>query len=175
MKNFNKLAIILFTGLTIMFSSCSSDSDSNGGGGSAALGTIKAKIAGSNFTSMSQGTFATIASNGVYQNLSIAGTDITGKTIQLMILGPNLGVGTYQITEQDSDHPTTAVYSEVNLSNPTSALTFAAPYEGSGNAGSVIITSMTATNIQGTFSFTGTAESGVTKAITNGTFNVNFN
>jgi hypothetical protein len=92
-----------------------------------------------------------------------------------MILGENIGVGTYAISET-SEMPSTAVYSEVDISNPSAgAQSWGAPYDGGGNSGSVVITSMTATNVQGTFSFTAlnvTGSSG-TKAVTNGAFNIN--
>lgn len=173
MKSIKKFGFVLVLAVATILSSCSSDS--SGGGSSAGLGTLKAKIGSTNFTSIAQGTSAILASNGSYQNLSIGGGDATGKVMQLMILGPNIGVGTYPISET-SDLPTTGVYTEVDLSNPTSATPWAAPYDGGGNSGSVIITSMTATNVQGTFSFTAlnvSAGTG-TKAITNGAFNINY-
>lgn len=171
MKNLNKLGIILFVVVATLFTSCSSD-DNGGGGGNAALGTIKAKIGSSNFTSISQGTFASILDNGSFQNLSIGGSDITGKTIQIMIIGANIAPGTYQISDTDNDYTASGVYSEVDLGTST-AQAWGSPYDGGGNSGSVVITSLTSTNVQGTFSFTGKSEAGTTKSITNGSFNVN--
>jgi hypothetical protein len=170
MKNLNKLGIILLVAVAAIFSSCSSDS--SGGGGSAALGTVKAKVGSSNFTSISQGTFASLLDNGSFQNLSISGSDITGKSIQIMIIGANIAPGTYQISDVDSEFSATTVYSEIDL-NTSSAQAWGSPYEGGGNSGSVVITSLTSTNVQGTFNFTGKSEAGTTKSITNGSFNVN--
>ena len=158
--------------LIATLSSCSSDSSS--GGGAAGLGTLKAKIGGSNFTSIPQAASAIIASNGTFQNLSISGADASGKSLILTILGENIGVGTYPITDQSTEIAS-GTYTEVNISNPSSAVVWGAPYDGGGNSGSIIITSKTATNVQGTFSFTAiNATTGTgTKAITNGVFNVN--
>ena len=174
MKTIKKFGFVLVLAVTTILSSCSS-SDSGGGGGSASLGTLKARIGSTNFSSITQATSAILASNGSFQNLSIGGGDVTGKTLQIMILGENIGVGTYQISDSDSS-ATTFVYSEVNINNPTSGVkSWAAPYDGGGNSGSVVITSMTASNVQGTFSLTAldVVNGTGTKQVTNGSFNIN--
>ncbi len=175
MKTIKKFGIVLTLALTTLASSCSSSDDSSGGGGSAALGTMKAKIGGTNFTSISQGTTAAILYNGSYYNLSIAGADATGKVIQIMILAENITSGaTYQIDESSDILVSTAAYTQVDISNPASALSFGAPYDGGGNSGSITISSKTDTNVQGTFNFTLKNTQGTdTKSITNGTFNIN--
>lgn len=168
MKSIKHISFALVLAVTTILSSCSSDS-SSGGSGSTALGTMKAKIAGSNWTSMSVATAAT------HQNtmLIIQGSDATGKAIQLMVGGVT-EPGTFQISDTSGINAI-ASYTQANISNPMASLTFAAPYEGSGNVGTITVTDLTATNVKGTFSFTGKNQAGDdTKAITNGSFNVNF-
>lgn len=165
MKSIKHLGLAIVLAVTTMVSSCSS-SDDGGGGGSAAAGTIQAKAGSTNFKSLTQASWAT-SQGGM---TIIQGSDATGKAIQLMITGN--AVGTYQIS--DSGISNVASYTEVNLTNMSSK-TWAAPYEGSGNVGSVTITEITATAVKGTFTFTGKNQAGSdTKAVTNGAFNVNF-
>jgi hypothetical protein len=173
MKSIKKFGFVVVLAVSTILSSCSSSD--GGGGGSVGVGTLKAKIGSANFSSITQATTAILANNGSYQNLSIGGATTTGKTLQIMILGENIGVGTYQISDSN-DSATTFVYSEVNINNPTSGVkSWAAPYDGGGNSGSVVITSMTASNVQGTFSLTAldlTNGTGTTQ-VSNGAFNIN--
>jgi hypothetical protein len=161
--------------VTTFLSSCSSDSDNGGGGGNAALGTVKAKVGGANFTSMNLATFATRQLVGGITTVVVQGSDASGKAIQIMLTGgATVGNGTYQVSDS-TGITAIASYTEVNISNPLASVTWAAPYEGSGVAGSVTITEITDTNVKGTFSFTGKNQSGTdTKQVTNGAFNVNF-
>ena len=173
MKSIKKFGFVLVLAVATILSSCSCSD--GGGGGSVGVGTLKAKIGSTNFSSITQATTAMLVDNGSYQNLSIGGATTTGKTLQIMILGENIGVGTYQISDSN-DSATTFAYSEVNLNNPTSGVkSWAAPYDGGGNSGSVVITSMSASNVQGTFSLTAldlTNGTG-TVQVTNGAFNIN--
>ena len=163
------LGFAIVLAVTTILSSCSSSDGDGGGGGSTAVGTMKAKIAGSNWTSMSMATAAT------HQNtvLIIQGSDATGKAIQLMIVGVT-APGTFEINNT-SAIDAIASYTQANINNPMASLVFAAPYEGSGTVGSITVTDLTATNVKGTFSFTGKNQNGAdTKQITNGVFNINF-
>jgi len=175
MKQIKQLGIALTMLLTLVLSSCSSDSDNGGGGTPAAstgVGTFRAKIGGRDFASIPQGAFAILATSGTFQNLALSGSDISGKSIQLSILDENIGVGTYQMTDQ-SETIVSGSYNEVNISNPSASQIWGAPYDGGGNSGSITITSKTATNIQGTFSFSGRLLTGTsTAAITEGFFNL---
>ena len=158
--------------VTTILSSCSSDSSSSGGA-SAALGTMQAKAGSTNFTSMTAATFAHKNTSGGVTTIIIQGSDASGKAIQLIITGASGTTGTYQISDTASIS-TIASYTEVNTTTFTSQ-TWAAPYEGSGNVGSVTISEITDTNVKGTFTFTGKNESGTdTKAVTDGAFNINF-
>lgn len=167
MKSIKQLSLVLVLALTTVLSSCSSDSGS-GGGGTAAAGTIKAKAGNVNFTSLTQASYATMNSG----MLTIQGSDASGKVIQLIIFGAT-GAGTYTISE-DSTISVVGNYTEVNLGTFDST-TWAAPYENSGAVGTITITEMTDATVKGTFNFTGkNLEGADTKAITNGSFNVNF-
>lgn len=168
MRTIKHLAFAIVLAVTTLLSSCSSSDGDGGGGGSTALGTMKAKIAGSNWSSMSAATAAT------HRNtvLIIQGSDATGKAIQLMAVGVT-AAGTFQINDT-SAIDVVASYTQANISNPMASLVFAAPYEGSGTVGTLTVTDLTATNVKGTFSFTGKNQSGAdTKQVTDGVFNVN--
>ncbi|MES2410292.1 MAG: DUF6252 family protein [Bacteroidota bacterium] len=170
-KTIKQFGFALVLALTTL-SSCSSDSDGGVGGGSASLGTLKAKVAGSNFTSMTAATFATKQVAGGSTTVIVQGSDASGKVIQIMVMGTTVPAGTYQIS--DSSISANASYSEINISTMTSQ-TWAAPYEASGNVGSITISEITETNVKGTFTFTGKNQSGTdTKNVTDGAFNINF-
>ena len=151
MKNFNKLAIILFTGLTIMFSSCSSDSSSGGGSTGPATGAyIKAKVGSSSFLaegSLAGGTFTE-------SGMSISGSSITGKSLMLQFynIASVLAPGTYNISAANDDNSYTGgvTYNDVNTSN-FSVLSYSS--ENCDNSvGTLIITYVDAAKIEGTFS-----------------------
>ncbi len=168
MKTIKQFGIVLALAVATIFSSCSS-SDGGGGGGTAAAGTIQAKAGSTNFKSMTQASFA-MNQGGM---LIIQGSDATGKAIQLMLVGVT-EAGTYEISNS-AGISVIGSYTEANISNPAASLTWAAPYENSGVAGSVTITEITTTTVKGTFTFTGKNQDGDdTKQITNGAFNVNF-
>ena len=174
MKTIKHISFGILLVVATILSSCSSDGGSGGGGGTGSVGTFKAKIGSTNFTSIPQAANAILATNGTFQNLSMSGADATGKSLILTIIGENIGVGTYALQDQGTPI-VSGTYTEANLSNPAASIVFGAPYDGGGNSGSIIITAKTATNVQGTFSFTAinaTTGSG-TKAITNGVFNLN--
>lgn len=166
MKTIKHLSFAIVLAVTTILSSCSSDS--NGGGGNAAAGTIKAKAGNVNFTSMTQASYAMMQSG----MLVIQGSDASGKAIQLMLMGVS-EAGTYTISDT-AGISVIGSYTEVNLSTFDST-TWAAPYDGSGTVGTITISEITETTVKGTFSFTGKNQEGTdTKAVTNGSFNVNF-
>jgi hypothetical protein len=171
MKTIKQFGLLLAMAITTLLTSCSG---SDGGGESASLGTLKAKVAGSNFTSMSAATFATKQVVGSTTTIIIQGSDASGKAIQLMLNGTNGSAGTFEI----SDTATISAigsYIEANISNPMASQTWAAPYENAGATGSITISEISDTNVKGTFTFTGKNQNGTdTKQITDGAFNVNF-
>ena len=170
MKSIKHLSFAILLALTTVLTSCSgSDGDGGGGGGNASLGTIVAKAGSTNFKSMPAATIATRQAS----MLIIQGSDASGKALQLILMS-NGAVGTYEIS-QTAGISAIASYTVTNISNPMASQTWAAPYEGSGVAGSITISEISDTNVKGTFTFTGKNEDGAdTKAVTNGAFNVNF-
>ncbi len=169
MKSIKHISFAIVLALTTILTSCSSSDDGGGGGGNAALGTLKAKAGSTNFTSMQAATFA-MSQSGM---LIIQGSDATGKAIQLLLAGVTTA-GTYEISDT-AGISVVANYTIANISNPSASQTWAAPYENSGVVGSVTISEITATNVKGTFTFTGKNQAGSdTKPITEGAFNVNF-
>ncbi|MBA4134575.1 MAG: hypothetical protein C0525_07610 [Flavobacterium sp.] len=173
MKTIKKIGIFFAIALLSLTTSCSSD-DNGGGGSNATLGTVKARVAGANFTSMEMGTYATKQVVGGLTTIIVQGSDASGKAIQIIITGYQEGTNTYEISEE-ATISTVASYIESNISNPMNSLVWAAPYENSGVAGTVTITEISETNVKGTFNFTGKNQAGEdTKAVTNGAFNVNF-
>lgn len=160
--------------LSVFSISCSSDSDSGGGSGPATGGFVKAKVDGANFQSDDMTTAGTY-SNGA---LVLQGTTLDGRSviIQLYAIDGTLETGTYNMNAtNDSDAYTGGLnYATVNLN------TFATQSYNSGNCdnanGTLEVTFIDATKVEGTFSFVGKEvkmdEScdGGTKNITNGSF-----
>lgn len=177
MKTMKQFGLMLTMVAATLLSSCSGD-DNGGGGGSAANGTIKAKIAGSNFN----GSVASFAMKqsvgaGAYM-ITLQGSDASGNALQLILNGVDGQPGTFEIS-QSAGITAVGSYTKINIntSNPMASTytTWAAPYEGSGVAGSITISEITDTTIKGTFNFTGKNQEGTdTKAVTNGAFNLNF-
>lgn len=174
MKNFNKFSAIVLMTLSVLSISCSSDSDGGGGSGPATGGFVKAKVAGSNFQSDDLTTVGTYASGAMV----LQGTTAQGKSvgIQLYALDGALEVGTYNMnaTNESDAYTGSLTYTEVNLSD------FSAKAYNSVNCenatGTLEITFIDATKIEGTFSFVGKEVkmdescNGATKNVTNGSF-----
>ena len=173
MKTMKQFGLMLTMVMATLLSSCSSD-DNGGGGSSAANGTIKARVAGSNYTTLQAASFAMKQQMGSVYMITMQGSDASGKAIQLVLNGVPATTGTYEIS-QEATISAIASYTELNMNDPINSVVWAAPYEGSGVAGSITISEITDTNIKGTFSFTGKNQEGTdTKAVTNGAFNLDF-
>ena len=174
MKSIKHFSFAIVLALTTIISSCSK-SDSDGGNSGPATGSfVKANVIGSGF--LSEGQLAV----GSYSNgsLVLTGSTTTGKSIgiQLFTVGGNLAVGTYNLSaSQDASVLAGGLtFIDINLS------TFASVSYSSVNCentnGSVQITFIDATKIEGKFSFVGKEVkedescNGATKNITNGTF-----
>ncbi|RKS00551.1 DUF6252 family protein [Flavobacterium sp. 102] len=174
MKTIKQFGIVLTVALATLLSSCSGSDDGGGGGGNASLGQVKAKVAGSSFSSMEVATFAQKIVAGGTTTIIVQGSTAQGKAIQLILNGTNGQPGTFEISD-DAAISAVASYTELNQSNPMNSPTWAAPYEDSGVVGSITISEISDTNVKGTFNFTGKNQNGTdTKAVTNGAFNVNF-
>ncbi|MGV9004816.1 hypothetical protein [Flavobacterium sp.] len=153
MKNFNKLAIILFTGLTLALSSCSSDSSGGGSAGPATGAYIKANVGGNNFLAegnLAAGTFNESA-------LNIGGSTITGQSLNIQLYGIStlLTKGTYNINATNIGDVYTggATYSDVNTSN-FSVVSYSS-INCDNAVGTLEITYIDANKVEGTFSCKG--------------------
>uniref|UniRef100_UPI004049FE5B DUF6252 family protein n=1 Tax=Flavobacterium sp. TaxID=239 RepID=UPI004049FE5B len=169
MKTIRQTLTVLFLSTALFFSSCSSDD--NGGGGTSGAGTITAKVDGASFTSTPQLTLFTEISAGGSTTLSIQGSNMDGKGINISINGFE-GVGTYQFGGS-ALVSNVASYVEGNATNPLATDTWTAPYDDTSLRGEVTITTATDDSIIGTFEFTAKnpADSSV-KTITEGSFNL---
>ena len=103
--------------------------------------------------------------------VSIAGTAIGSTPGYLSLEIPN-AVGTYTFSPTSA---ASATYSVVGTTNANVFYAGATP--GSGGAtvtggGTIVVTALTATNVTGTFTFTGISSTGSAKSLTGGTFNV---
>lgn len=172
-KTIKQFSFALVIALITTLSSCSS----SGSGGSAVPATgsfVKGKVAGSDF--LSQGSFTAGGLNS--GNLALQGTTATGKSIdiQLYAVDGTLETGTYNVnsTNADDSHVGSLTLVEVNTSTLTST-TYSSMNCDNAN-GTITITFIDATKVEGTFSFTGKEVkadetcTGTTKSVTNGSF-----
>jgi hypothetical protein len=174
MKNFNKFSAILLLSLSVLSISCSSDSDGGGGSGPATGGFIKAKVAGANFQSDDMTTVGTYNSGAMV----LQGTTLDGKsvTIQLYAIDGSLETGTYNMnaTNENDAYTGSLNYATVNLNTFTTQSYNSLNCENA--TGTLEVTFIDATKIEGTFSFVGKEVkmdescNGATKNVTNGSF-----
>lgn len=179
MKTIKFFALLCLIAVPFAITSCSSD-DNGGGGGSASPGTIKAKVGSLNFTSgNSPLTSATkVSVGGGKYMINVIGTDMSGRSLQLMLNGIELEPNTYEIGG-DNLISIIGTYTEINTSTFESS-SWAAPHEGNAVVGSITITEISETNIKGNFHFNARKQSSSGgweddyKNVTNGAFNVDF-
>lgn len=170
MKKLTKLSLALLVLFTV--AACKKNDD-GGNGGSAGDGTVKAKIGGSSWTSISMSTSAMYVNAA--KTLTIMGTDAGGKNVKLMILGYDGSTGTWDITSAGGAISVNASYIETNISNPAASKTYVAPYSGSGVIGKIQISEFSKTgSVKGTFNFKSRNQSdtGDFKEVSEGSFNV---
>ena len=115
-------------------------------------------------------TTTTLQSQKFSSSISVAGTiPASSNPIYLSLEFPN-AVGTYTFS------PTAAASATYVANTGGTSMPYYAGASGSGTvtgAGTIVVTALTATNVTGTFTFTGiNANTGASKSITNGTFNV---
>lgn len=105
--------------------------------------------------------------------ITVAGTVASGSTSSYLSLQIPNAVGTYTF---GASSLASATYSTTSGSNST--VYYAGPLPLSTGqtvigSGTIVVTALTATNVKGTFTFSGSnINSNTSKAITNGTFNV---
>ncbi|MDR6966397.1 hypothetical protein J2X31_000390 [Flavobacterium arsenatis] len=175
MKTLKKISILfLATVLSTAVISCSGDDDGNPTPPTALEGQITANVGGANFTSITQGTTAVKVATGGAFTITVQGTDLGGRQLQLILNGVDATTGTYQIS-QEAAISAIGSYTEVNTTTFTSQ-TWAAPNGTDDVSGSITITEISDTNIKGTFNFTARNQEDANnvKEVTGGSFNVNF-
>ncbi|GGD12768.1 DUF6252 family protein [Hyunsoonleella pacifica] len=172
LKHIYALVIVLLT-----LTSCSNNDDNDGGPITAGNGTLVAKVDGANFQSLDISSSATVANAGSgLKNLVIIASNSDGNAFAITIFGYD-GPGTYELTGANAAVTNIASYTEtdVNLSNPTASTTeiWQAPYDDT-KVGEVIISEETASNVTGSFNFSGKNVNGdgSVKSITEGSFNL---
>ena len=166
MKFLGRAAIVALA--FAMMTSCNND-DNNGSGGSTANGTyIKGKIDGSSWQTLEiQGqsvAIATTMGSGDSRTILINGSgDMTGSDSMVIQLIGIDSPGTYEINAQ-----TNSLLAYVRTSEDTSYDTS----DCDAATGTVTITTINDTKVEGSFSFTGKVDEDCsqTKSITNGTF-----
>ena len=166
MKNLNKLKIILFLAIAAFLTSCNKDDDN---GGIPATGSyINAKIGGATFTTVS---------NGVASGTKVG----TGSNTEIMILGTNNNLDAFSISLSGISAPGTYAInpetdSVLDFYDSNSDETYDTSFCDSGS-GTITVTSLTSTQIEGTFSFIGKYIgdcTGTGKNITEGRFRIIF-
>lgn len=162
---------ILFLAV-VSFTACSKDDDGGDGGG-AAEGTIKAKVDGSNFTTIAMTTSGQLVSAGGVVSFTMLGSNSDGKSMAFTIIGFD-NEGTYDIGG-GANITVSASYIETNISNPTDSKVWQAPYDSSV-AGKISFSEVTSDRVKGTFNFKGKNVNGdgSIKNITEGAFNVKY-
>ena len=171
MKTFKKSILVVLAIVAVSLTSCKKDDD-GGDGGSASSGTVKAKVAGSNYSSDPALTSATRIDASGTSTVTITANTMNGRNITLSIIGGFEGVGSYNIGGGANVFGN-ASYTEVDVSNPMDAEMWVAPFDESV-AGKISVSEVSSTNIKGTFNFRGKNEDGSFKEITEGSFNVDF-
>ena len=102
--------------------------------------------------------------------ISVAGTLTNGSSVSYLGLEIPNAVGTYTFG------PTSAAAATYSTNTGSTAAVYYAGATGSGTVtggGTIVVTALSATNVKGTFTFTGiNANTGASKSLTNGTFSV---
>lgn len=169
LKTLGKIGILA---MALAVASCSDDDDNGNGGVSGnADGFVKAKIDGTQFNSLEiQGISTVVAmrtGTGAQTLISVTGSSDSNNTINIAMMGIT-EEGTYQIGP-DSDGSTLAyVQSGAQTSYDTS--------DCAGATGTIKVTKLTDTMVEGTFSFTGKVDEDCaqSKTITDGSFRGKF-
>ena len=118
-------------------------------------------VDGNNVTAATAVSQATAVPQAMGTTLTVVGsTGSTGAASTIFLNIPKTA-GTYTLTS-------TSTYSATYAVTPASG---SSQFYDS-TAGSIVVSSVTATNIVGTFTFTGATSGGTTKSISNGKFNV---
>lgn len=162
MKSFLKIVTILL--ITLFVISCSR-SDDNASTPATNDYFLKAKVDGVQYTATAVQTNATKIGSGATTTITINSL-VSGKNFKFTLIGTPT-IGTYVLDSNSSIGEMSYVESSLNYS------TLICP----DNSGTLVITSLNATYIEGTFNFTAKSSSicsDAAKTITEGTFKIKF-
>ncbi len=158
-------AVALALSIALVVAACGGGSPAGpGGGGGNGTDRITATIDGQAFTA---GTIQALPVSTVPGSLAFQGTQIVGSAARVISINLAFipGPGTYPLGMNIGTSPGGTVTMVVGTNSYTTPL--------SGAAGSVTITSLTATRVAGSFTFTANATLGAgTSTVTNGIFDV---
>ncbi len=171
MKNFKTIGLTTLAALFLVLSSCSSD-DGGGATGSALDTYVNAKVDGQNFETFSiQGvSLGTATRNGsvvTVSGISQTSATATEQKVMTIALMDVTGPGTFTVNATTDAGVVSYFESASNTSWDS----------GNCDAGTatVVVTTLNATKIEGTFTMTGASSVDCsTKTITNGTFRGTF-
>ncbi|WP_293873818.1 DUF6252 family protein [Flavobacterium sp.] len=178
MKTIKHFSFAIVLALTTILSSCSK---SDSGSGAPATGSyILAKVDGANFTTVYAGQNTAVASKsgtGAQTLVQIVGTSVSNVSASGAD-SSNIAINLYGITAPGTYpvSPTTdgnvLAYTFSPSGSTTGMGTVYSTGDCAGSSGTITISSFTATQIEGTFSFTAKKSTtcDVTKTITNGSF-----
>lgn len=151
------ILVMLFV-LALVFNSCSEDDDSPVGPGSLASGEVSATIDGKSWKSSGQMYFNAAKIIAATKIENVTTYELTTISISFLLSGqePAVGTGTAQCFYQESKGlpPSSTVKTWTDIS------------------GSYEFTEVTATQVKGTFEFSGTNQDDNTKKTVKGSFNV---
>ncbi|RYZ47933.1 MAG: hypothetical protein EOP49_19965 [Sphingobacteriales bacterium] len=157
---------LLLTGIIALTAACNGD-DSPGGTGSPSGTYIMAKVDGSSFDARVMGVStagAVRSGTGDMNLIQITGADANGRAMTLGIFGVTQP-GTYQI---NPDTDSVGAYID-GVGTSTASYDTG---ECTGASGSIVVTQVSDTQVEGTFSFTGKSEENgcAAKSVTEGSF-----
>jgi Family of unknown function (DUF6252) len=167
MKNLNKLKVVLFLAISVIFASCNDDENSSDIPDTGSY--ISAKIDGVQFTvtNTNGAILGTKSGTGVNTEISILGEKTDSNNITISLSGIS-APGTYAVNPETS--------SLLDFFDYNSEQSYDTSFCDSGS-GTITVTSLTSTQIEGTFSFVGKYIgncTGTGKNITEGRFRVIF-
>ena len=186
MKKITHLSFFSLLGLLLIISSCKKDNPA-GNPGSGNLDAGKSSISfnntgsyagGSSFSLSNSATnFAQTLSSGILRNISLSGTEISGintRTVMITIITPaDASTSAGNLTADLSLPNAATILPTITLTSANGA-TSGTSY--GSESGSLTITRLTATEIEGTFTATVKDVNGTeTLSLSNGTFAGKFN
>ena len=161
-----RFSLVVSTVVFTLLAGCSKDSNNDGGTNPTPTTSyfMKATADGSAFTA-SEATCIAVRNMGL---VAVSGSQVLGSTRQISItlFSPEAGA-TYDLGSLGSFNTATLVLG--TTANDVYSVT---PL--SGSSGTVTVTKLDATAIEGTFSFTAANPEGASKQVTNGSFRCKF-